>query len=250
MSILHYYLSFHFKKIVNFDNSKPHCMYELPSFYSNCKNVYSQCFDIINDKPHTQFYNSLISNSIKNINNDIPRLEPPFTAKHIFPILHNTKKTTPTQKQITFRLIHGITGTTNHQNKFKSSKQKKVNCTICKSLPETENHLFTTCPSLSPLRIELIRLLRLPHNTLHNRTQLLHRAIFLNIYPFNNKAQSDIRNIVLAHYRETIWQIRNSTKWDNKSFSQQTIVKIFKTKLKLHLEKYTTQQDWELFYSS
>ena len=191
------------------------------------------------------FYDTLIRKSIPNIDLDIPRLELPFTAKHIFPILHETHKTSPIQKQITYRLIHSITGTTNHKNKFRT---KKIHCTICKTIPETEHHLYTSCPSLSSLRIELIRLLRLPHNTLHDRVQILHRAILLNIYPFKNKAQSIIRNITLAHYRETIWNIRNSTKWDNKTFSNDTIVNIFKHKLKIHLQKHTTLKEWELFY--
>ena len=219
-------------------------MYKLPNFYLNCKHVYNCHRNTLITKSPLQCYNTIVEKMIDNVDNYIPRLVLPFTSKHIFPILHNTKKTTPIQKQITFRLIHAITGTTNFKNKFRT---KKINCTICNIQPETEQHLFTSCPSLSPLRIELIRLLRLPHNTLHNRVDLLHRAILLNIYPFNNKAQSDIRNIVLANYRETIWNIRNSTKWDKKVYSPENIANIFKHKLKLHLKHQTTLNDWEQF---
>ena len=77
---------------------------------------------------------------------------------------------------------------------------------------------------------------------------MLHRAILLNIYPFNNQAQSDIRNIVLAHYREVIWHVRNSTKWDNKTFTDNDIVETFKNRLKVHLKKYTTVNDWQQYF--
>ena len=247
MSRMYYHLSYHAKKHVHFNNNRPHCLYKLPTFYENCKCIYDHHNDIITKMTPIHYYDKLIDKSATNIDVDIPRLELPFTSKHIFPILHDTQKTSPIQKQITYRLIHSITGTTNHKNKFRT---KKIHCTICRKLPETEYHLFTSCPSLSPLRIQLIRLLRLPHNTLHNRTQVLHRAILLNIYPFNNKAQSNIRNITLAHYRETIWNIRNSTKWDNKDFTQDTIVNIFTYKLKFHLKRYTTLHDWEQFYNT
>ena len=90
MSITHYFLSYHLRKHVTFDNTKPHCMNAVPSFYLNCKNVYDQYHETISQKPPTQYYNTLINNSVNNIDREIPRLVLPFTSKHIFPILHLT----------------------------------------------------------------------------------------------------------------------------------------------------------------
>ena len=245
MSIINYYLSYHLRKHVNFKNNKPHCMSSLPCFYAFCKNVYALYSDIITKMSPMKFYECLITRDKLIVDKDIKKLQPPFSSKHIFPILHNTSKTTQIQKQITYRLIHGITGTTNHQNK--NRKNNFIFCSICKTAPETEHHLFLSCPSLSPLRIELIRSLRLPHNTYNDKAIVLERAILLNIYPFNNKSQCEIRNIILAIYREIIWQTRNSTKWDGKQYTKQQLVKTFKYKLKFQLDKFTTTNDWEQY---
>ena len=247
MSLPNYYFSYHVRNNIVFDNSKPHCLDTLPSFFVTCKTVFNEYIHTIENVNPILFYKTIQQKTAPNIDPDIRHLVLPFTSKHIFPILHNTNKTTPIQKQITYRLIHGITGTTNYKNKFRTNK---IHCTICNKSPETEQHLFTSCHSLIPLRLELIRMLRLPHNTLHDRVPMLHRAILLNIYPFNNKAQSDIRNITLAHYRETIWHVRNSTKWDNTTFSNENIANIFKNNLKIHLKKHTTVNDWQLFFGN
>ena len=245
MSLPNYFFSYQVKNNIIFDNSKPHCFDTLPPFYVTCKTVFNDHVHTILNVNPILFYDTIQKQTAPNVDPDIRNLVLPFTSKHIFPILHNTNKTTPIQKQITYRLIHGITGTTNYKNKFRT---KNIHCTICNKSPETEQHLYTSCHSLIPLRLELIRLLRLPHNTLHDRVSMLHRAILLNIYPFNNKAQSDIRNILLAQYRETIWHVRNSTKWDNRLFSSELILNIFKHNLKVHLKKHTTVNEWEQFF--
>ena len=137
---------------------------------------------------------------VKEIRNTMPRLLPQHNIQNIFKTLHSTKKTTPKQKQITYRLLFGCTGTMYYANKNTGTF---FPCPLCGRVQESENHLFFGCQE--NLRGTLLRRLRLPHNT-RDHNKIMHNAVFLNMFPFENTAEKDYRNVVLGIYRETIWK--------------------------------------------
>ena len=121
----------------------------------------------------------------------------------IFPNMHKGIYVSPTQKQILYRILFGITPTSEGLAK----RHKRVfHCKVCFMEQETEEHIFYFCPFVQQIKLDLIKLLRQPHNTLFN----VFKAIFFNILPqqFNGE-YLEVKQLLIHIYRETIWKIRN-----------------------------------------
>ena len=117
-----------------------------------------------------------------------------------------------------------------------AKRHKRVfSCKICNGEQETEEHLFYFCPFVQGIKLDLIKLLRQPHNTLFN----VYNAVFLNLLP-NEDTCDTIKKykVLFIHiYKETIWKIRNLATHQNHSFKNDTIVKIFRSKVKWQMNK-------------
>ena len=192
----YYYFSMQCKQFIPFDNKRPHHSLELPPFYVSLKNVLGKHGKHINKTAPNMYYKTLQQEQKSPIEMEIKRLTTDTLASDIFPEIHSTFKTTPFEKQITYRLLFGITPTTEYLSK---KHNFRFSCKICHSLNETEEHLFYLCPVIKKLKLQLIRLLRQPYNTYFDTTQSIYKAIFLNIYP---KESLPINN-----YRYTIYTI-------------------------------------------
>ena len=71
----------------------------------------------------------------------MPRLPPNIPRKPIYTLLH-TGNLTPKQKQITYRLLYGVTAT----SEYKAKQDRHVyKCTMCRRTQETEEHIFFYC---------------------------------------------------------------------------------------------------------
>ena len=159
--------------------------------------------------------------------------------KDIFKLLHNTKKTTPKQKHITYRLLYGITGTQSHT---------QLPCTTCGRVLETEHHIFWQCRP--KLRETLIAALRLPINIKHSPAQnhenilkVAQRAVFLNLFPFKTPVTGEIRNVILGIYREVLWHARNNTQHHNYRQRDEQLDLTFRNRIKHTLEQKFTQTE-------
>lgn len=128
----------------------------------------------------------------------------------IFKELHTNKLTTPTQKQIYFRIIYDITPTTEGIAKRTG---KRIRCTTCRhDIQETQQHIFFDCPNLNITKKTVRKFLEAKLNR-QETTQLdLDRAIFLNQHQEKDGDYRQIKQLILGIYRETIWQVRNSTR--------------------------------------
>ena len=240
---LYYYFSFSCRKYIDFDNKRPHYTLSLPMYYATCKKVLDKYDKILLDKKPQQYYKALIDKHSNRIDMDIKRLHFSNRTEQIFPNLHKTKKTTPMQKQIAYRLIFNFTPTSEGEAK---KRNKKIPCTLCNLHQETEEHIFYSCPKLETLKLKLIELLRQPHNTLHDP----YKAIFLNIYVHSNKITAEIRNIVLAVYRETVWLARIRSKFNNRRFTRDSLTNTFMAKLRKQLDTHVSLEDWEEYYAN
>ena len=248
---------------LHFDNRAPHSE-NIPSFYKNCIQLFKTHKNYLENIDKKDYYAKLNEperKRMEELEKELPRYYPHYEQKHIFKRLHNTNKTTPKQKQITYRLLYGITPCTAYNAR---TNRTQYLCTTCRYAQEREQHIFWGCRT--KLRESLIKALRLPINTKHkpihtqqNHYNITFDAVFLNQFPFRNPVQSDIRNVILGIYRETLWHTRNRTLHNNihtgdeqlELTFRRRIDHAFKTKFKASdIEHYntfdqTTQYDSE-----
>ena len=234
----YYYASAFCKDFVNYDNRRPHYTLILTPFYDSCKLSLQNHRALFDNTPPTLYYKTLLKQEGTNITNQIKRLTDISTIPDIFKTLHSTKKTTNYQKQLTYRLIFGMTPTT--QGKAKQYN-RPFNCKFCNSKQETEEHIFFECKIIYKLKLELIRLLRQPHNTFHD----IYKSIFLNTFTKQTKQLNELRIVTLALYRETIWTARLQAQHHNITYTQDTICTLFQTKLRYHMHKMYTFDELE-----
>ena len=108
-------------------------------------------------------------------------------------------------------------------------------CKICSGDQETEEHIFYFCPFIQDIKLDLIKMLRQPHNTLFNP----YNAIFLNQLPNQTLDEYFKLKILLIHvYKEIIWKIRNMATHHGNVFCKATIKKIFSSKIKWLRERH------------
>ena len=176
------------------------------------------------------------------LNDQIKRANEGLDLTSIFKELHGNRYTTPTQKQITYRLLFGITPTSEGLAK---RHRRVFYCKLCNLEQETETHLFYSCPSIYTIKLNLIRLLRQPHNTFID----LYEAIFLNITPIEeNKELHLIKQAFLSIYRDTIWIARNQATHKNYIMSQVQMNTLFHNKVKSFLKRFRDEESIQLFY--
>ena len=227
MAFADYYLSTTARDVLGFDNNKPHASYEnTPIFYRNLINIYKnklfkETILKIDKKKFYDCINVLNEERVKEIRNTMPRLLPHQNFQNIFKTLHSTKKTTPKQKQITYRLLFGSTGTWYYKHKNTGAF---FPCSLCGRVQDSENHLFFGCQE--NLRGILLRRLRLPHNT-RDYSTVMHNAVFLNMFPFSNTVEKDYRNVVLGIYRETLWTACIDARHNNRNITPEHVKAIF-----------------------
>ena len=239
--IPYYFLSHH---LPNLYDEKPPEFYlgNLPQFYENTLNLYqshNRVFHLSNNK--TIYYN-IIQTMKQPLNGQVKRADDTTDFCVIFKDLHRNKFTTPTQKQIMYRILFGITPTSEGLAK----RHKRVFfCKFCSREQETETHIFYSCQNLESIKLNLIRLLRQPHNTFID----LYKGIFLNTIPFEeNKDLYMIKQTLFAIYRDSIWTARNQATHKNYIFSKDQIETLFINKVKFFFRRFKENETIKQFY--
>ena len=241
MAFAHYYLSFPLRDVVGFDNRVPHCLnHAITPFYKNCIQLFRKHKDIVNTLEKKHYYDKLNEVSKEReteLRKQLSRLTQHDNRKHIFKLLH-CKTTTPKQKQITYRLLYGVTATTYYKHR---KTGRHFPCAMCGEIQESENHIFWECQT--KLRETLIREFRLPINTRHRH--VVHTAVFLNLFPFSNLLEKNYRNMLVGTYREIIWHARNDAHHNNKHTTPEQLKARFLGKITHACKRYFSREDME-----
>ena len=215
---------------------------EIPSFYESIKDIYLCHSNVFHLSNSTSIYYNLIQTKKQILNDQIKRADEGLDLSVIFKELHGNKYTSPTQKQIIYRLLFGITPTSEGLAK---RHRRIFFCKFCNLEQETETHIFYSCPSIYSMKLNLIRLLRQPHNTFID----IYEGIFLNITPREeNKELHLIKQAFLSIYRDTIWTARNQATHKNYIMSQVQMNTLFHNKVKSFLKRFKEDENIQLFY--
>ena len=213
----------------------------LPHFYESIKNNYTDLDTIFHNSNSALVYYNIIQSKKQPLNDQVKRATNETDLTIIFEALHKNKYTTPTQKQILYRILFGITPTSEGLAK----RHKRVFfCKFCSREQETESHIFYSCQSLETIKLNLIRLLRQPHNTFID----LYNSVFLDILPDDgNKDLYFIKQAFLAIYRESVWLARNQATHKNYIFSKDQINNIFQNKIRSFFKRVKENETIKLF---
>ena len=228
-----YYLGFHLRQHLQFDNATPHFdtfTRHPPEFYQNCINIirkHPTLFTTLPDtkKAYTYFIakrqartlhkKALFSRIKHSTTHGI--LDFTDTFKHL-----HTKDFPNTEKQITWRILYHNTPT---KEGAAVGRGRIVSCAICKEpVQETQEHIYWTCKGA----YDCIQALRIFLNA-PNRTKLsykhTHKTVFLNLLDPMPQQKSNLRIklIVVSIYRYIIWTTRLLCWFENRSFTADQI---------------------------
>ena len=178
-----WYFLFHYLPNLFDENPPEFYIGNLPQFYENTIVLYQSHNTVFHLSENKTIYFNIIQTMKQPLNDQVKRTDDATDFDVIFKDLHRNKYTTPTQKQIMYRILFGITPTSEGLAK----RHKRVfSCKFCSREQETETHIFYSCQKLESIKLNLIRLLRQPHNTFID----LYKGIFLNTIP--HEANSDL----------------------------------------------------------
>ena len=199
--LAYYFIAGHLNEHIIYDNTKLHFGGNLPTFYKNMKTLARNNKHLLDNVKPEKYYTHLVRMQMTplKLNERIKRLDVNIDPKIIFSDLHSNRHFNNTQKNIFYRLIFGITPT----SEGKARKLGVVqHCNFCHRSQETEEHIFYTCTKIISTKRDLLKLLRLPS---HQQGEL-YGLIFLGLTTQN--LDKDIK-----HYRQTLGQIYRDTIW-------------------------------------
>ena len=105
-----YFLKYQIPEIVNpnhtFGNEQV-----TPRFYKITIEQFNRNKDIFYTSSEKSLYKNLIENKLTPLTDQVKRINDQVNIRDIFNDLHNNTFTTATQKQITYRMLYGITPT-------------------------------------------------------------------------------------------------------------------------------------------
>ena len=217
-------------------------MEQIPEFYEKMVynfNAYKIHYTLSNSK--TIYYN-LVQSKKQPLIDQVKRIDNNTDVLQLFKNIHGNRFTTPVQKQISYRILFGITPTSEGLAK---RHNRVFPCKICGQYQETEEHIFFDCVFLRDIKLELIKLLRQPHNTYFD----LYNAIFLNtiMQQQNTTELSMLKLAFVAIYKETVWIVRNQTTHKNYRFSENKITSLFHCKVKNLLQAFKEVESVKLY---
>ena len=213
-----------------FNNTYETYVGTIPLFYEIVLKIYQKHNEIFHLSNCNTIYFNLIQAKKKPLNDQIKRIDENSDIPTLFRDIHENKFTTPTQKQIMYRLLFGITPTSEGLAK----RHKRVfYCKFCSLEQETEGHIFFDCQTLDLIKLELIKVLKQPDNTGIN----LFNVIFLNM--IHQESERDIYLLKLAFiamYRDAIWTARNHATHKNYMVTANKLADMFTYKMKYLLK--------------
>ncbi len=219
-----YFLSGNLNGLLNNVNERN--VGRIPQFYHILSKIYQKHSVTFHLSNHSTIYFNLIQAKKQPLTDQVKRIEVDTDILQIFRDIHKNAYTNPTQKQIMYRILFGITPTSEGLAKI---HKRPFFCKFCSLEQETEVHIFHDCPMLDVIKLELIKLLRQSNNTVIN----LFKAIFLNC--IEQESNIDVYYLKLAFvalYRDAIWTARNQATHKNYKWSGTQLANIFISKTK------------------
>ena len=219
-----YFLSGNLNGLLNNVNERN--VGRIPQFYHILSKIYQKYSVTFHLSNHSTVYFNLIQAKKQPLTDQVKRIEVDTDIPQIFRDIHKNTYTNPTQKQIMYRILFGITPTSEGLAK---RHKRPFFCKFCLLEQETEVHIFYDCPMLDVIKLELIKLLKQSNNTNIN----LFKAIFLNC--IEQESNIDVYYLKLAFvalYRDAIWTARNQATHKNYKWSGTQLANIFISKTK------------------
>ena len=150
-----WYFLFHYLPNLFDENPPEFYIGNLPQFYENTIVLYQSHNTVFHLSENKTIYFNIIQTMKQPLNDQVKRTDDATDFDVIFKDLHRNKYTTPTQKQIMYRILFGITPTSEGLAK----RHKRVfSCKFCSREQETETHIFYSCQKLESIKLNLIRL--------------------------------------------------------------------------------------------
>ena len=211
-------------------------MGRIPQFYHILSKIYQKYSVTFHLSNHSTVYFNLIQAKKQPLTDQVKRIEVDTDIPQIFRDIHKNTYTNPTQKQIMYRILFGITPTSEGLAK---RHKRPFFCKFCSSEQETEVHIFYECPFLDLIKLELIKSLKQTDNS----TIDLFKAVFLNhIQQESNIDVYYFKLAFIALYRDAIWTARNQATHKNYKWSETQLANIFISKIKYILKVFRNSE--------
>ena len=229
-----YFLSGNVNELLN--NVDERNVGRIPQFYYILSKIYQKYSVIFHLSNHSTIYFNLIQAKKKPLTDQVKRIDLETDIPQIFRDIHKNIYTTPSQKQIIYRILFGITPTSEGLAK---RHKRPFFCKFCSSEQETEVHIFYECPFLDLIKLELIKLLKQTDNSAID----LFKAVFLNhIQQESNIDVYYFKLAFIALYRDAIWTARNQATHKNYKWSETQLANIFISKIKYILKLFRNSE--------
>ena len=235
--LTYYFIAGHLKEHIKYDNTKIHYGDKLPTIYENMKTLAIKnklLLDIV--KPH-EYYIHLVRHQMPplKLNERIKRLDINVDQKPILSDLHNNRHFNNNQKNIFYRLIFGITPT----SEGKARKLGVVQpCKLCGLSQETEEHMFYGCITLTKTKQDLLKLLRIPTD----QHREMYGLIFLGLTSPNlDRDIKHYRQTIAQIYRDTVWGARLDATFNRRIITDEALSNTFVAKAQINVQTHVVE---------
>ena len=174
-----------------------------------------------------EFYRILLS--LEDVKVRILDIFPQIDFKQVFSNLYSPS-INPDTRNTCWRICHDSIYVNYYLNKYHISKNNK--CTFCKHV-ETISHLFIECKIVNPLNRIVLKFLRLLSNNKIVLSEKIFRFLLLPKLPHNHL---NLALIFLTDSRQIVWESRNLCKYNNKSFTDYSLVAKFLSRIKFRMQ--------------
>ena len=121
-----------------------------------------------------------------------------------------------------WKSLHDILYT---ESRLRNCRLSNGKCHFCKSKDEDQIHLFFECPFLFTVKQ---RLNNIVNTILKNKLSVVNKAsvILGSHYKDISRKETNLHNFIILIYKWTIWKIRNTIKYEGKTYTPHTTFKL------------------------
>jgi exonuclease III len=222
----HYYLGLRMTQYIKYNNAATHHFGGLPSFYKSCLESLKGNENLLGLVDTKTIYKALVLKQADRLNIRI-KWGPLYSVTDFtetFKNIHNIN-IAPHAREVAYRLIFNMTPVLTDKTWGRGGLKK---CKLCGvSADMTETHIFLLCPTVRPARILLRNTIQKHINSPIN----IFKSITLNIIPHTTTSIMNKSLVALSKYRQLVWSCRNNTIYENRTYTPETFLHIFRQQL-------------------